>query len=159
MDVIHVMDTKLVTNQFSRQGSWIRNLMALALIVLIVSGCQKPTSDSEDSLRKPHDVTEDLYHRLKAGIFEPGKDPMVFRLVKQPNLYQRLKLPFYSEEAPRKMVRIFWDRGAFWVRSDDHALVVVYMDEEAIFSHVQVASLKEFSVDRRFAESRRHPVR
>ncbi|MYG05688.1 MAG: hypothetical protein F4039_01460 [Gammaproteobacteria bacterium] len=153
------MDTKLVTNQFSRQGSWLRNLMALTLVVLIVSSCQKPTSDNEDSLGKLHDVTEDLHHRLKAGLFEPGKDPMVFRLAKQPNLYQRLKLPFYSEDAPHKMVRISWDRGTFWVRSDDHALVVVYMDKEAIFSHVQVATLTEFSADRRFIENRRHPVR
>ena len=99
--------------------------------MLIVSNCQEPTSDNEDSLQKPHDVTEDLYHRLKAGIFEPGKDPMIFSLVKKPNLYQRLKLPFYSEAAPHEMARVSWERGTFWVKSDDHALVVIYMDKGA----------------------------
>ena len=159
MDVLPVMDTKIVINSFFRQSNQLGKLTALALVVLILSGCQNPMSDAPVKLGYEFDVTEDLYHHLKAGLFEPEKDPMICRVIKKPNLYEKLKLPFYSKNAPHKMVRVSWERGSFWVESDDHALVVIYMDPEATFSHVQIATLEGFSLARIFREKNEVPVR
>ena len=40
------------------------------------------------------------------------------------------------------MVRVSWDRGSFWVKSDDHAYIIIYIDTEATFSHVQLATFE-----------------
>ena len=164
MDVILVMDTMIVTNFFSHQSNQF-GLIALALagfvqiILLILGGCQNPNSDTSPTFGHQIDVTEDLYHRLKAGLFEVRKDPLICQVLKRRNPDQKLRFPFSKEEAPHQMVRISWERGSFWVKSDNHALVVIYMDEEAIFSHVQVATLEGFATSRIFRESIEHPIR
>lgn len=164
MDVLPVTSPEIVMNQFFRQSNQLKKLIAFAFVILLqitailISGCQSPISDSYTTFGQTSDITEDLYHRLKAGLFEIGKDPVICRVVKKSNLYQRLRLPFYSERAPHKMVRVFWERGSFWVKSDDHALVVIYMDVEATFSHVQIATLEGLGNDREFMESTERPI-
>ncbi len=154
------MDTMIVTKCFSHQGNRL-GLMALALIFLIeiAVGCQRPMDADPSALSRKTDITEDLYHRLKAGLFIAGKNPVILQIVKHPNLFHRLQLPFYSIRAPREMARISWDRGSFWVAADDHALVVIYMDVEATYSHVQIETLEKFDNSRQFRREYEHPIR
>ena len=159
MAVIPVMDTIIVMKCSLHRSNKLGLLITLTLFIFISHGCQKPASDVDPPLGKVNDVTEDLYHRLNAGLFKVGFDPLIFHVVKNPNLYQILGLPFYNENATNTMVRLSWDRGSFWVKTDDHGLVVVYMDEETIFSHVQIATLEGFSSARQFTEFPEHPIR
>ncbi len=159
MDVLLVMDTKIVINLFSHQSNQLVKLMALVLATFILSGCQDSIVEDPNAFGYKFDVTEDLHHNLKAGLFEPEKDPMICHIIKKPNLYQKLGLPFYNNSAPHKMVRISWERGTFWVKSDDRALVVIYMDPETTYSHVQIATPKGLSSARVFKDKREIPVR
>lgn len=159
------MDTIIVTKRFFRQSDLLWNRMTLVLVILVqitallMSGCKNPMSDIPYLLGHNIDVTEDLHHRLKAGLFEAGKDPVICEINRYSNLYQKLRLPFYNDKAPHTMIRVSWERGSFWVRSDDKALVVIYMDAEAIFSHVQITTLEGFGSARQFRYTAEHPIR
>ena len=149
---------------FSRQSHRTGNLIALtlAIVVLITAslmyGCQNTTSVPRN-LGKVIDTTEDLHHRLKSGIFVPETDPVLFYLKKRnPKKYLRL-LPFYNERETHIMARLSWAHGSFWVQANELELVVIYMDREAIFSHVQITASDEFRILRRFLEKVPHPIR
>ena len=88
-----------------------------------------------------------MHHRLKAGMFDPGIDPFVCELSGR------------TGKVSRGVVRVSWDRGSFRVQTDDHGKVVIYMDEEVTFSHVQMVSLKGLRLTSQFNEFREHPVR
>jgi len=108
---------------------------------------------------KAQDVTEDLHHRLQAGLFEIGKDPFICELRPHSFGNEKLRLPFKQKTGAYKRAHISWERGSFSVRADDHALVVVYLDAEMVFSHVQIATVKGLQVVRNFREIVQHPVR
>lgn len=135
-------------------------VMLVQITALLINGCQ----DSRFNTTSPtfghsSDITEDLYHRLKAGLFEPEKDAVIAHIQKTRNFFHKLRLPFYDNDAPHTMVRISWDRGSFWVKSDDHAYVVIYMDAEAIFSHVQIDTFEGFGSAREFRNRNEKPIR
>ncbi|RKU12428.1 hypothetical protein C6503_17575 [Candidatus Poribacteria bacterium] len=115
------------------------------------------SKDTEGGWSEAKDVTEDLYHRLKSGIFEIGKDPLVCELVSSSS--PRLKLPFKGKAGADKMARISWERGSFSVKADNNALIVIYLDEEATLSHVQIAPVNGFQLIRQFRSLIRHPIR
>lgn len=164
MGVPPVMDMITVTNPFShpskRLGFTIKGLIVLLLIIVLsLSSCQKMPSDREVIWGKAQDVTEDLHHRLQAGLFEIGKDPFICELIPHSFGNQKLRLPFKQKAGAYKRTRISWDRGSFSIRADDHALIVVYLDAEMTFSHVQIATVKGFQVVRNFREIVQHPIR
>ena len=148
----------LATNSFRLPCKEV--MFFLAFVILIGNGCQHSQSDTTSPVFGQHnDITEDLHHRLRAGLFEVGKDPVIAHIIKKPNVYSSLGLPFYSELAPYTMVRVSWERGSFWVKSDDHALVVIYMDMEATYSHVHLSTLDGFRSYRGFRQTIKHPIR
>ncbi len=151
------MDMITVTSSFRRLG---RCLVAFTfLIVLICGGCEKKTVEIH-SFGQPKDVTEDLYHRLKSGMFEPGTDPFICQIVKIPRVKSFTDLLHTrSEKVPHQIARVSWDRGIFRVYADDMARVVIYMDEETLFSHVQIAVPKELGLSIEFREFIEHPFR
>ena len=162
MDVTPVMNPKIVMNLFSRQGRQLGLIVKilvvlLSVISLILIGCQTRPSDTEFALGKVEDVTEDLHHRLWAGFFEIGKEPFICKLT--PDSSQELRLSVKKRTGAYKMARVSWERGSFWVKADDHALIVIYLDEEVTFSHLQIAPIKGFKVVRQFRELIEHPVR
>ena len=165
MGVILVTAMITVTKCFFHRGNWFWRGMVLAfpilvqISILLMSGCKNPTSDIPYALGGNVDVTEDLYHRLKAGLFEAGKDPVICEINQHSSLPQKLRFPFHSSKAPYTMIRVAWERGSFWVESDDRALVVIYMDPEAIFSHVQITTLEGFGATRQFRYRAEHPIR
>lgn len=121
-------------------------IFLLVFIILIVCGCERKTADVR-AFGRVKDVTEDLYHRLKAGMFDPATDPFICAVRGS------------SRKVPYGIVRISWDRGTFRVRADDHGKVVIYMNEETVFSHVQMATLKEFRLTPQFSEFHQPPIR
>ena len=161
MDVPLVMAqtivTKLSSHQNKRLGLPFKNLIVLLGVILLLSGCQRPPAEMSSLWGKTKDVTEDLHHRLQSGIFEIGKDPVICELI--PELSWTLRIPFKSRTGAYEAARIAWERGSFWVQSDDHALIVVYLDEETIFNHVQVTPVKGFKILFQFRESLEKPVR
>ena len=151
---------------FFSQSNLLGNLMLFSLIIFIqtivnfMSGCQTSTS-IRPTFGQTSDLTEDMYHRLKAGLFEPENDPMIAEIIrkKSKNPFHKIGFPFYSNKAPHTMVRLSWERGSFWVKSDDHAYIVIYMDMEATFSHVQLATLEGFGNIRKFRAGNERPIR
>ncbi len=135
-------------------------IIFIQTIVSFMSGCQTSTP-VPSTFGQTSDLTEDLYHRLKAGLFEPEKDPVIAEIIikKSKNLFHKIDFPFYSNRASDTMVRLSWERGSFWVKSDDHAHVVIYMDLEATFSHVQLATLEGFGNIRVFRDGNERPIR
>ena len=160
MDVLPVMDTIIAIKCFSPRDSRLgTTALASVILVLLMSGCQPPEIGPTPTLSIKTDITEDLYHRLKAGLFIAGKDPMIFRIEKDSHFFQGLKIPFYRGEAPYKMMRVSWERGSFWVKPDNLELVVIYLDPEATYSHVQVTTLRGYTNAREFRGKYEHPIR
>lgn len=112
----------------------------LATGVLLV-GCE---GRHETRLVEAVDITSDLHHRAKAGLFLPDREPLVMRLEG-------------PQEGPRPYFRISGDFGALWVRSNEDSKLVVYFDTPLFYSHVQVAG--EAWAARMFLEWPTHPVR
>jgi hypothetical protein len=104
------------------------------------------------------DLTEDLHHRLQAGLFLPEREPLVMRLTRPApgtEFEQGLLLP-----AARTYLRFQWDRGTFDVRSDEHGAVVVHLDREAALSHLTAVVPPTLAgMSRDFPEYPVHPIR
>jgi hypothetical protein len=138
-------------------------LLLITAIICFCFGCQSKVDDI-DAFGKTKDVTEDLHHRLKAGIFKPGIDPFVCQILKPTSIFNfratfRLGPRLKFQAVPRQKVRLSWDRGAFHIESDDQARVVIYMDEESTFSHVQIAPRKGLGLGVQFREINKRPFR
>ena len=151
---------------FSRRNNWFVGLMAFGLVVFVlivgflINDYQNSKLDTTARVLGQHtDITEDLHHRLQAGLFIPGKDPVISQVVRRENRIDKLRLSFINKDAPHTNVRISWERGSFWVKSDDHAHVVMYMDWEATLSHVQLTTLKGFGSMRVFSDRDHIPFR
>lgn len=165
MDVHPVME-RVVMQCFFRQNNRCVGCIALGFAIwvlmtgLLTSGCQNSKLDTTAPvLGQYSDLTEDLHHRLQAGLFVPGKDPVVAHIIRHEKRIDKLRLPFINEDAPHTNVRISWERGSFWVKSDDHAHVVIYMDWEATLSHVQLTTFKGFGNSRVFSDRDKIPIR
>lgn len=143
------------TSSFLHLSKRIVFFVFAVMLVSISVGCRKPT-DISHTFGKQKDLTEDLHHRLKADMFEIGKEPVVCRITQIAN--SGANMPELIS-APHEIARISWDRGAFRVRSDDLGFIVIYMDEEVLFSHVHVATHERFVVNLLFFEEIKHPVR
>lgn len=160
MDVLPATDTIIAMKCFSHLNSRLgTRALASVMLVLLMSGCQPPEIGPTPTLSLKTDITEDLYHRLKAGLFTAGTDPMIIRIEKDPIFFHELEIPFYIDEAPYKMMRVSWERGSFWVKPDNHALVVIYLDPEATYSHVEIATLRGYTNAREFRVGYEHPIR
>ena len=120
-------------------------LVAFCVCVLILSSCDEP------ELGEVQDITEDLHHRLKAGMFEPGKDPFFIRIRTRG---RRGK----SQPAVGNFVHFSWENGSFSVKVDEGAAVVMYMDAEAIFSHINFSTDRRYNAGTLYAEYPRRPV-
>lgn len=149
------MDMTTAMNSFHRPAKhfWI----FIVFLVMTYTGCADNTDDI-NAFGKAKDVTEDLYHRIKAGMFEPGIDPYVCRVMGNVTMthFNSISRVRY-QKVRHSIVRISWERGAFRVKGDDMARVIIYMDEEALFSHVQVAAPKQFGLTVEFREYQVHP--
>lgn len=155
------MDMITATNSFRHPGKALALL--IGIIALIWGGCGNKPKDISD-FGKAKDVTEDIYHRLKAGMFEPSIDPLVCQIMAVPsvsniNALRHTKPPTKLKRTPRKIARVSWERGSFRVQSDDLGRVVIYMDEETLFSHVQVATLDGLGIGLQFFEIVSQPIR
>lgn len=151
---------------FSRRNNRFIGLIAIgfALFVLIagflIRNYQNSKLDTTAPVFGQHsDITEDLHHRLQAGLFIPGTDPVIAHVIRRKNRIDKLRLAFIKRDAPHTYVRIYWEHGSFWVKSDDHAYVVMYMDWEATLSHVQLTTLKGFGSHRVFSDRGQIPFR
>jgi len=101
---------------------------------------------------EPLDLTDDLYHRIKAGLFQPTREPLVLRLTRAGE--DGREVPARGEYAMFSR-----DEGSFGVRSDDHGAIVVHMDMEAALSHLSVNTPRDRGLVREFHEDPRHPIR
>lgn len=136
-----------VTNSFHRPYKEMACLAAIVVLVFISEGCEKKVAEDGNAFGKRKDVTEDLHHRLKAGMFDPSTDPFVCEIIS------------IRGQVSHGIVRISWDRGTFRVRADDLGKVVMYMDEESVFSHIQMAVYKRFALSTQFREFHDPPIR
>lgn len=163
MGALLVMAQKVVTNRSSlqskRKPGWLvkHSVVLLGVITFTLNGCQRNPSETAQIWGKTRDVTEDLHHRLQAGIFEIGKDAFICELA--PDSSWTLRMPFKQRTGAYKMARITWERGSFWVQTDDHALIVIYLDEETVFGHIQVSPAKGFFTLFQFREFPETPIR
>ena len=140
---------ELVVNLFTHRSSTDLNsifefsILLICIIVLNLGACREPTV-GEGYIR---DITDDLYHRLRAGIFEPENEPCVVRMV----------LPS-GRVTPGALLRVSWEHGSFRVKSNQDALVVMYMDTEAILNHVRIENISTGSTMLLFMEHPTHPI-
>lgn len=92
------------------------------------------------------DISDDLYHRLRSGLFVPERDPVILQLFKN------------RAKAPGETVRITWERGSLRVKTDRNAHVVVFMDRETISSHVNVFGPDYAGVALQFRSNMEGPI-
>lgn len=118
------------------------------LCLALLSSCQsnQPLEPSPFYI----DVTEDFHHRMQSGALNLQKEPLVIAplsndqksLVKMKNSYLRMS----------------WELGSFWVKSNEESLVVMYWNSDVIYGHVQIASAEQGSTFRHFLPNPIHPV-
>lgn len=162
MVVLLVMAQTTVTNLSSHQSKRFESvvkgwIVLLGIIMLTLSSCERKSLDGSPVWGKTKDVTENLHHRLQAEIFEIDKDPVICELIPKPSW--TLRVPFKPRTGTREQVRISWERGSFWVKTDDHALVVIYLDKETVFGHIQVSPSNGFQILFQFRELLETPIR
>ena len=121
------------------------SLIAFCVSVLILSSCDEP------ELGMNQDITEDLHHRLSAGMFKPGKDPFFIRIHTRGRSSK-------SQPAVGSFVHFSWENGSFSVKADEGASVVMYMDTEAIFSHINFSADRRYSLSTLYTEYPQRPV-
>lgn len=98
------------------------------------------------------DLTDDLYHRLKAGLFVPQCEPLLLRT-------SQLGGPSEGQPAPGEYLTFAREGGTFAVRSDRRGAVVAHLDREAALSHMTVTTRPDCGLAREFEERPRHPLR
>lgn len=94
------------------------------------------------------DVTDDLHHRMRAGLFRPDREPLVVSL---------LTAAGETEGTPGAQLRITTELGSMRVRNDESGHVVLYMNGETVSSHLRITPLAGCTSE--FARDVRHPVR
>lgn len=109
------------------------------------------TDTLEDDARAL-DLTDDLYHRIKAGLFVPGREPLVLRA-------HRASGARLGDPAPGEYLTFQREGGSFGVRADRRGAVVVHMDRESALSHLVVTTQPGCDPVREFHERPRHPIR
>lgn len=98
------------------------------------------------------DITNDLHHRIKAGLLLPEKEPITLLVGTKDRLDRRFP-------AKGAYVRISWEGGTFWVKSDKDARLNIYMNKDTIFGHVNIAGQAgTLGVQRDFFETPVHPI-
>jgi len=119
----------------------------------LATGCHPGRSGREfQRFNGSLDLTNDLHHRIKAGLLQPDKEPVTLVLMGGGNDPEK--------PAPNCFVRFTWEGGTFWVKGDDLGRVNVYCDGAAIFGHIQIAgSQGSLGVQRDFFENPTHPIR
>lgn len=124
-----------------------------ALLCLVAAACGG-VEGAEEGFHPDLDVTVDLYHRLRSGVFDPEREPLVLSLVSNP-------LPTAPEAGlPDLPLRITTELGSLRVRSNGSGRVVLYMPGGTAFSHLRVApSLRSTTVTREFHRRPSHPIR
>lgn len=126
----------------------------VVLSLLALSGCSLPSGKSNwDNTTEIIDISEDLYHRMQAGLFVPGKEPLPLILMggdPKGNL----------SPVAGQYLKLSWEMGSFWVKSNDRGQVILYMNREAAFSHVQMGPVAggALLVRREFIENPVHPI-
>jgi len=135
------------------ESSWIRRVRtrtwcALVAAAVCVAAGARVRGDTHEAL----DLTDDLYHRIKAGLFVPACEPLVLRVTRAGTARE-------GDPAPGEYLTFARDSGSFAVKTDARGNVVVHMDLEAALSHIRVITLPERGLVREFDESPHHPIR
>lgn len=108
--------------------------------IVLLCACRRGQPDYVDAI----DVTSDLYHRARAGLFRVDREPLVLHVL---SAAEPLEPPYFQLRS---------DMGALSVLGDQRGQLVVYMDAQMFFSHVQIAC--ESDTARVFNEWPRHPI-
>jgi hypothetical protein len=127
-------------------------LVAMAGMIAATSACLLDSRHDFTELKGTLDLTNDLHHRMKAGIFVPGKEPVTFLLMSGN--------PGVPDPSPHQYMRIATEAGSLWVKADKRGRVNVYMNNDVIFSHPKISgSNRILGVQRDFFESPQHPIK
>jgi hypothetical protein len=138
----------------------IRRASLLVVCALVASVGSAPrgrldgAEERDGAFGHPLDLTDDLYHRLKAGLFVPECEPLVIRASSHPE----------EDEEPRSVAheyyRFEWHLGRFDVRTSETGVIVLHADREALLSHLRIWSpALHHSMAREFLHYPAHPIR
>ncbi len=123
----------------------------LAILCLSLLACQQSNNQPLESTGMITDITEDFHHRMKAGALDLRKEPVVVSVVKN----TRAGLV----DIPDAYVRVYWELGSFWVKSNDNCLVVMHWNQDVAYGHVKVvASTQGDATRRHFRHDPVHPL-
>jgi hypothetical protein len=121
----------------------VKAVFACGLLVLLVA-CE---DKAPLTFGHAKDISDDLYHRLRAGLFVPVRDPVILQVFKN------------RAKAPGEILRVTWERGSFQVKTDRNAHLVVFMDREAISSHVNIAGPDYAGMALQFRSNMEGPIK
>lgn len=125
----------------------------VALLCLLAGACGG-VEGAEEGFHPGLDVTVDLYHRLRSGVFDPEREPLVLSLVSNPTATRP------EAGLPDLPLRITTELGSLQVRSNGSGRVVLYMPGGTAFSHLRLApSRRSTTVTREFHRRLHHPIR
>ena len=113
-----------------------------ALLLLAACDDEKPAAFGHAK-----DISDDLYHRLRSGLFVPERDPVILQVFKN------------RSKAPGEILRVSWERGSMRVKTDRNAHLVVFMDREAISSHVNVTGPDYAGLSLQFRSNMEGPIK
>ncbi len=126
--------------------------LPIAIVAALRGGEPKTTQATEHTWL---DLTDDLYHRIKAGLFVPECEPLLC------GVEQRHDSARETGEGILGFLEIEWEEWRFAVAADEISeSVVLYMSPEIVFGHIRIRpSGRGTGVARWFLPWPYHPVR
>ncbi len=98
------------------------------------------------------DITEDFHHRMKSGVLNLQKEPVIISVVRRD--------AHGSHDTPNAYLKMSWELGSFWVKTNDNSLVVTHWNSDVIYGHVAVTSSTDgIGTARNFPQHPQHPVK
>lgn len=132
-------------------------LLALGLAVagaVPALGRLRATEERDGVFRHPLDLTDDLYHRIKAGLFVPECEPLVIRASSHPEEGEE------PHSVAHEYFRFEWHLGRFDVRTSATGIIALHADREALLSHLRIWSPRlHHDMAREFLHYPSHPIR
>ena len=135
----------------------IRLTSACAFLALSLLGSWAAPITAQKKVRGPEfvhpvDLTEDLYHRIKAKMFLPEHEPVIIRATTETADGRLMALT-------NQYFRFSWEQGVFDVKTSGTGIIAIHMDQESVMSHLSISSPSGISgMTREFRQVVLHPV-
>lgn len=81
------------------------------------------------------DITEDLHHRLLAGIFDVTTESYIIECP-----FRNNEIPILRDFDKRDYIDFNWEKGGFSVQMNKDSQVIVYLNHDTVYGHIKITA-------------------